>query len=184
MIKKARNVKIFGIIGVVFFFIIFGIYVYSKQELAIVINIKNNFHNLHLITYKDLVFYLILLGISLLFSIIYIGIIFPLSLICYESFSIGYILSCFISLFKTKGLFISTLYIVLYKLLLIFLLIILCLKYLKISSNFFKKIKDSNVDFSKTILNSLYIIFFILIYQSILLLFDRYIINFFTILIK
>lgn len=92
--------------------------------------------------------------------------------------------SYFISLYKISGVLYSALYIIIYKVIITFLVIILCLKYMKLFKNLIMYLKKERVDITKTVINSLIIIFAILFYDIFLLFFGDNLLNIFSFIIN
>lgn len=174
-IKHKKIIVIFLII----LSIIFGIFIFNKLSDNTLKFIINNANNLNYMTLKTILFHIILLSLSFLLSFAGIGIIFLLIYLFFEGVVVGFMTTYFISLYKMQGIVYSIVYIAIYKILIIFLIIILSFKCLKIFSITIKYLKKEKADLTKTIINSVIIIIIILVYDVILLLFGENILNIF-----
>ena len=102
----------------------------------------------------------------------------------FEGVIIGFMAAYFISLYKFSGVFYSIIYITIFKTLIIFLIIILCLKYMKLFKDFIMYLKKGKVDITKTMINSLIIILSILLYDIFLLFLGDNLLNIFSFIIN
>ena len=181
---KVQKYKKYIVIAGIILSILFGVFIFNKLSSKNLEFIIANANNLSYINYKIIIFHFLLLTVSLILSFIGMGIITLLIYLFFEGVIIGFMLSCFVSLYKISGFFYSLIYIMIYKGLLIFLIIILCIKYLKVFKSIIKYLKKEKVDITKTIINSLTIILTILMNDIILLLFGNKIFNFFSFIIN
>ncbi|MBE6160729.1 MAG: hypothetical protein E7158_00710 [Firmicutes bacterium] len=183
MIKIVKYRKIIAFFLVVVS-ILLGILTFCKLKNGNIEFIKNNFTKINYFNYKIIIFHFIILTISFFLSFIGIGLFILLFYLLYELFTIGFMFSYFAYFYKTKGILFNFTYFLIYKFILLFLLVILILKYYKLFKNFFKYIRKENVDITKTVVNSQLINIFILFHDIILILFGKYLLNLFTFLLK
>ena len=182
--KKLIKYKKIIVLFIITRSILFGILIYNRLSDDSINLLINNSSKLRYINSKIILFHLILLAISFILSFIGIGIIILLLYLFFEGVTIGFMLSYFLSVYKIKGIVYSVSYILIYKSLMIFLLIILIFKYLKLFRIIVKYIKNKQINISKTIMNSIIIIFTIIINDLFLILFGKNLLNLFTFYLK
>ena len=161
-----------------------GIYLYTKLKINNMEYIKQNIKNIEYINYKTLLFHIIIIGVSFFLSVMFIGMISLYTYLLFELTTIGFIFSYFISLHKFKGLCYFIAYLCIYKVVILFLFIILIYKYNKIFKNTIIYIKKGVINITTTIYNILLTSFTILIYDLFLLFFGCYLLNIMSFLLK
>ena len=166
------------------FGILIGIAIFTKLNSSSRKYIYNNIDKLKYINTRVVLTHIIILSISILLSIIFIGTGLISLYLFYEFISIGFISTCFISLYKFNGIIYTVIYLLIFKTLLIFLLIILIYKYLKISKNIILYLKKHQINITQTIINIFIVNFIIIINDVFLLFFGKNMLNTFSFLLK
>ena len=133
---------------------------------------------------KKLLIDIIVLSISILLSISLLGIGILCIYLFLEFISIGFISSWLIFLYKFNGFIYLITYILIFKIINIFLFIILIIKYIKIGKNIFLYIKKQPTNITQTIINIFIINFIIIINDIFLLFFGNNMLNTFSFLLK
>ena len=183
MDKLIKYRRIIALI-IVFFGILLGIFIFKKISNNNMNYIIENTDKIKYVNGKIIAIHIIILSISFLFSFIIIGILLISIYIFFESIIIGFMGCYFVSLHNIKGLYYSAVYLVIFKFLTIFLFLILLFKYIKIQKSIYLYLKKQSINITKTILNTIIIIFLIIINDFFLLLFGDNIINIFSFLLK
>lgn len=172
------------VITLILLSVLFGIFIFGNLNDNSLDFIIKQANNLNYINIKTIIFHIILLSLSFVLSFIGVGLIFLLIYLFFEGVVVGFMTAYFIYLYKVYGIVYSVSYILIYKALIIFLIIILSLKFLKLFNGVIKCLKKEKVDLTKTVLNSIIIILCILAYDFILLVFGEKLINVFTLFLK
>lgn len=180
IIKHKKVIVTFAVI----LSILFGVFIFKKLNNNDLQSIITNSNKFEYITINGIIMEIIIFSSSFLLSFTGIGIVILMAYLFFEGMSIGFISAYFVSIYKIKGFVYSICYILTYKAILIFLIIIIILKYMKLVNMIIKLIKKENVNITKTIVNIL-ITFLIIFANNIFLLFlgDK-ILNIFSFLIK
>ena len=164
--------------------ILFGVLIYNKLSKNSINLIITSSNKLKYMNTKVLLFHFLLLLISFVLSFIGIGSIILTTYLFFEGVTIGFMLSYFLSVYKFKGIVYGISYLLIYKLVLMFLLLVLFFKFLNIFRSTIKYIKKDKIEISKTIINSVIIIFIIILNDFILILFGKNLLNLFTFYLK
>ena len=148
--------------------ILFGMYLFSKLSTENIDFLVTNINTVKYINFKTIIFHLIILSLSLVFSFIGLGIIILLLYLLFEGIIIGFMLSLFINVYKFSGLITIGAYLIIFKAFIIFFCILLILKYIKLFKSMIRFIKQQKIDISKTVINSIIIITCIILYDLFL----------------
>ena len=167
------------IMSLVIFSIVFGMYLYSKLNDDNINFFITNINAIKYINLKTIIIHLIILSLSFVFSFIGIGIIILLIYLFLEGITIGFMVSFFITVYKSSGVITAGAYLLIFKFFIIFFIIVLILKYIKLLNGIVKFLKHQSIDISKTIINSVIIIFCIILYDVFLLFTGDYLLNIF-----
>lgn len=184
MIKFNKRRKIIAVFTLVLLSVLFGIFIYSKLESNHLAFIMQNVENLNYMNFKVILFHILLLSLSFVFSFFAVGILFLLLYLCFEGIVIGFMCAYFVSIYHLKGIFYSLTYLLIYKVILLFLILILALKFLKLTKSLIRYIKKEKIDITKTILNVCIVCIAILINDFILIFFGSPIFNFICAFLK
>ena len=180
----AKKYKKVIITFLLIFGLLFGIFIYNKLSDDNIKYILENTSNIDYINIKLIIIHILILSISLLFSVAIIGILTLIIYILFECVVIGFFFSYFYSLYGISGICYSILYTLIFKALNIFLIIILINKYLKIIKILIKSLKKQSINLNKTINNILFVNFTIIINDIFLLFSGEKILNIFSFLLK
>ena len=153
--------------------ILIGILYYQFLDNDIQNNIINTLNNFNSFRYNAIVKDLVIMSLILVSSFFIIGIFMGVFYLFYESFTIGFLINIFFATYKIKGLLFIILYILINKFLTIILIIFFIRKIINISRLIIGMIiyrKDNVVKLKliKNFKNSLYVIVFTLIINTIL----------------
>jgi hypothetical protein len=180
LIKHRKIIVIF----LVMLSIAFGIFIFDKLSENNLKFILSSVNNLNIMNYKVIVLHLILASISFILAFIGIGIIFILIYLFFEGIVIGFMTSYYFYLYHVTGILFSLIYTIIFKLLILFLMVIVIFKYLKIFKYTIKFFKKEQINITKTIINTLIIWVVIFVNDLFLLLFGEKILNLFSFIIK
>lgn len=169
--------------------LLFGVIYYHFLESSVQENIILTLSNFTNFEYNAILKDLIIMSLTLVLSFIVIGTPLSIFYLFYESFSIGFLINIFFAAYKLKGLLYIILYLIINKLLTIILIIFFIRKIINISRLIIGLIiyKNDNIIKNKLIINfknSLYIIIFTLIINSILYFISPYITEYLSFLLK
>lgn len=164
--------------------LLFGIYIYSKLNNDSIVYLKNNINNFRFMSIKNIFIHFIIINLSFALSFCGIGFLIILFYLLFESMVMGFMTAYFFSLYKLSGIFYSIVYIFIYKLLLLFLLIVLAMKFYKIFKTTIEYVKHNKINITKTIINSFIIMFFLYLFDFFVLFTGKYLLNLFSFLIK
>lgn len=182
-IVKKNSKKIAMVIVIILVFL-FGSYVFLKLSKENVEFLIKDVSSINFVNKNSLFIHVLLLSISFLFCFLGIGIISLLIYLIIECVSIGFTFALYSSSFGLSGCLYSIVYLIVYKLVILALLVILILKYYKLSLNYIKFIRKENINLTKSFINIFYIISFIIFYEIILFFFGNNILNIFNFLLK
>lgn len=182
--KKIIKNKIVLVSVMIIISIILGVFIFNKLNDDNINYIISQANNLKYINLKNILYHIVIFGISFTLSFIGIGAIFLLIYLFFEGITIGFVLSYNFYCYKIGGIGYTVAYILIYKFLLIFLTILLILKFIKLFKNTIKIFKKQNNDITKTIYNCIIIFLLILFNDLFLIIFGSKILNIFSFLIN
>ena len=182
--KKLLKKKMYLIIIMVIVSIALGIFIFSKLDESNISYIISQANNLKFVSIKNILYHILIFGISFTFAFLGIGILFLLVYLFFEGITVGFVLSYYFYCYKLGGVFYTLAYILVYKLALIFFTVLLVLKFYKLFKNTIKSIKKESNDITKTLYNSIIVFSLIILNDIFLILFGSKILNIFSFLIK
>lgn len=172
------------IVAAIIISFIIGIMLFKKLCINNYNYIIDNKDKITYISFKTLLFHILIINLSFVFSFFGVGIIFFFIYFLYETLVYGFIFEYYYSIYHLNGLLYGIIFFIIFKFVFFFLIFILLIKFFKIFKSIITIIKNKTIDITTTIFNIL-IIEIILIFNDIfLIIFGKIILNLFTFLLK
>ena len=132
------NKRIYLFLGIIFLIgtvvgITFIYFIPEDSKEIIFLNINDLIQNINSINLNNIVNHFIIIASLIILSFFVIGVPLELFFIFYNGFSIGFIISCLVSIFGIRGLLYSLIYIIVTKGVYLFILSIILVSLIKIS---------------------------------------------------